>query len=202
MVDMAKTKEQILADARAWKARNKERVRAARAAYYAKNKDKELSMAKIWRAKNQELLQAIKAKSNQAYRAKNKDLLRRKRKARAEHYRALHRKRYASDPNYNLACRLRASLTQALRLYDGDKKCSVNELIGCTIGQLKSHLERQFRPGMSWAKRNSFHIDHIRPVCSFDLTKLDEQKACFHFSNLRPLLPSENQRKHAKFLRS
>jgi hypothetical protein len=46
---------------------------------------------------------------------------------------------------------------------------------------------------MSWENAGSvWHIDHIRPVASFDLLDLDQQKLCFHYSNLQPLLAAEN----------
>ena len=45
----------------------------------------------------------------------------------------------------------------------------------------------------------SWHIDHIKPCAKFDLSKIEEQKACFHFTNLQPLWASDNLRKSAKY---
>lgn len=109
------------------------------------------------------------------------------------------RERYSSDPNYAISKRLRASLTQALRLGNATKRGSLLSLIGCSIAELKAHLERQFKPGMSWEARADWHIDHIRPCCSFDLTQEEQQRQCFHHSNLQPLWGVENQSKNGRW---
>lgn len=69
------------------------------------------------------------------------------------------------------------------------------ELIGCELSTLKEHLESQFKPGMSWENYGDWHVDHIRPCSSFDLTKNEEQQKCFHYSNLQPLWAHENLKK-------
>lgn len=69
--------------------------------------------------------------------------------------------------------------------------------LGCTPAQLRTHLERQFLRGMSWANRTDWHIDHIRPLASFDLTDPDQIKTACHFTNLRPIWAKDNLRKGA-----
>lgn len=49
-----------------------------------------------------------------------------------------------------------------------------------------------FLPGMSWERRSDIHIDHIRPCASFDLTDPEQQKQCFHYTNLKPLWARDN----------
>jgi hypothetical protein len=75
--------------------------------------------------------------------------------------------------------------------------CSI-ELLGCTIPELKQQLEKQFKIGMSWSNHGNWHIDHIKPCASFDLTKESEQRKCFHYSNLQPLWAKENSIKGKK----
>jgi hypothetical protein len=75
------------------------------------------------------------------------------------------------------------------------KKDKTEELIGCSYSFLRGHVEKQFRDGMTWDDPSSFHIDHIRPICSFDLTDPEQLKAAFHWSNVQPLTPEENLRK-------
>lgn len=74
-------------------------------------------------------------------------------------------------------------------------------LLGCSVRYLIAHLEQQWQPGMSWANYgiSGWHIDHIRPCASFDLSDPDEQRKCFHFTNLQPLWAKENIIKGAKY---
>ena len=71
--------------------------------------------------------------------------------------------------------------------------------MGCTIDELIAHIEKQFKPGMNWSNHGKWHIDHIRPCSSFELTDIEEQKKCFHFSNLQPLWAEENLKKAARY---
>ena len=47
---------------------------------------------------------------------------------------------------------------------------------------------------MNWDNhtKNGWHIDHIKPIDTFDLTDYEQQRVCFHYSNLRPLWASDN----------
>lgn len=72
-------------------------------------------------------------------------------------------------------------------------------LIGCSWKLLVSHITSQFQDGMSWSNRNLWHIDHIRPCASFDLTDPGQQKACFHYTNLQPLWSQSNMKKGKKW---
>ena len=75
------------------------------------------------------------------------------------------------------------------------------DLAGCDIEYLVEYLEDQFQAGMSWENhgRDGWHIDHIKPCASFDLTKLEDQKQCFHYTNLQPLWAYQNQSKGDKW---
>jgi len=76
-----------------------------------------------------------------------------------------------------------------------NKSDSTLALIGCTSVELKKHLESQFIDGMNWDNYGDWHIDHIRPCASFDLTSPEEQKICFNYKNLQPLWAKDNLRK-------
>lgn len=75
------------------------------------------------------------------------------------------------------------------------------DLLGCTISELRQHLENRFIGGMTWENHglHGWHIDHIRPCASFDLTQPAQQRECFHYLNLQPLWAKDNMSKSAKW---
>lgn len=94
---------------------------------------------------------------------------------------------------------LRSSLCNVLKRRS--KKSFIYNIIGCDINYLIKHYENLFEPNMNWENHGVvWETDHIVPCCSFDLTDIQQQKVCFHYSNLRPLLISENQAKGSKIL--
>lgn len=101
-------------------------------------------------------------------------------------------RRHKSLVNAKLVRRLRRYFERAFAA--GSKSQRAHELLGCTVDQLRQHLERQFKPGMTWANHSfeGWHIDHRRPLASFDLSDPAQQLAAFHFSNLQPLWAEEN----------
>jgi hypothetical protein len=108
--------------------------------------------------------------------------------------------RYQTDPQFKMAVVVRKRVILALKARGASKSKSLRELIGCSIQELKQHLESKFREGMSWENHGEWHVDHIRPCADFDLTNPEEQKNCFHFSNLQPLWAEENLRKSNKLI--
>lgn len=89
-----------------------------------------------------------------------------------------------------VVAKVRSSLTSAVR--NGKASPEFLEHLGCSVDELMDHLESNFLPGMTWENWGSWHIDHIEPVCSFDLANTEELKKCSHFSNLRPLWKQDN----------
>jgi hypothetical protein len=119
-------------------------------------------------------------------------------KLKANHERS--RLRMKTDPGYRMRIYATNRLRNAL-VYQGTVKSStMTRLVGCTKAELMLHLEKQFLSGMSWENYGpTWHVDHIRPCASFNLVDPDEQKACFHFSNLQPLWGKENREKGATY---
>jgi len=105
-----------------------------------------------------------------------------------------------TDPQYALKERVRSRIRIALKSARTSKSQKTIDLIGCSYSFLKEHLENQFRDGMAWDRPYSFHIDHVRPISSFDLNDSDQLKAACHWTNLQPLYPEENLRKGTKIL--
>lgn len=107
-------------------------------------------------------------------------------------------RRRATDICYREKTNMGNLIRSALKRKGLRKTYRTLSLLGCTAPQFIRHIERQFKKGMSWDNRPRWHIDHIRPCASFDLSDPEQQKICFHYSNLRPIWKSENMRKHAR----
>jgi hypothetical protein len=106
-------------------------------------------------------------------------------------------RRYHEDLKYKLMCLSRSRIGDALR-GRGAKSHRTTRLIGCSIEHLRQHLEAQFTEGMTWDNHGEWHIDHIRPCASFDLTHEQQQLECFNYTNLQPLWAKDNLSKGAR----
>lgn len=109
--------------------------------------------------------------------------------------------RRKEDLNYNIGNRLRSRIAHAVRGSGVRKALKTCELVGCSLEQLRKWLESKFTEGMNWDKflSQEIHIDHAKPVDSFDLSDPDQQKVCFHFTNLQPLWARDNLSKRNKY---
>jgi hypothetical protein len=120
--------------------------------------------------------------------------------------------RYANDPAFQIKERLRNQIKKQAKRYGfvnhyfgsvARKKMNykkVWDLVGYSSSELHAHIERQFTRGMTWEKflSGEIHIDHIIPKSTFDLDTLDELRACYALSNLRPAFARDNLRKGAR----
>jgi len=113
--------------------------------------------------------------------------------ANGEKIREYARKKYAEDINHRLAVRLRIRVWFALKGVTRGK--SATSLLGCSMQDFRNHLASKFTDGMTWENYGDWHIDHILPCASFDLSDIEQQKICFNYKNMQPLWASENQSK-------
>lgn len=106
---------------------------------------------------------------------------------------------YRDNPEFHILQCLRSRLGSAIRQAKANKTCRTMALLGCPWVWLEVHLESLFKPGMTWANHGPvWHIDHIKPCAAFDLMDSEQQKACFHWTNLQPLFVRDNLKKGAK----
>ena len=98
--------------------------------------------------------------------------------------------------NLYLSMIIRGRINTAIKKHFGSKAYKTIELLDCSIDECRKWLESKFLPGMTWDNHGlgegKWHIDHIIPCARFDLTKPEEQKKCFHYTNLQPLWAEEN----------
>lgn len=108
-----------------------------------------------------------------------------------------HRKRrMKSDPVYAIKERVRCLIKESVRKSSARKYTKTAEILGCSVVELREHIERQFLRGMSWENMGEWHIDHIVPISS--ASSEEEVIALNHHTNLRPLWARENLRKSNK----
>jgi hypothetical protein len=95
----------------------------------------------------------------------------------------------------NINYRLKKSLAARLRNVLNKNDTTMN-YIGCNIQYLREWFEYNFTSEMNWKNYGSFwSIDHIIPVCKFDLTIEDEKLKCWNWSNLMPVTIKYNSSK-------
>ena len=111
--------------------------------------------------------------------------------------RARQRERESSDAQFKLRRRLRSRFTQAIK--GSYKAGSAVHDLGCSIEFLKQYLESQFQDGMTWDNHGKWHIDHIKPLSSFDLQDREDLLEACHYTNLQPLWAKDNLRKGDKY---
>ena len=152
--------------------------REKRIEYYLKNREKRKEYKKEYYLENKEQIKE--------YCLKNKEKI----KERINRYA---RKRKKNDSNFKLAGVLRTRIWSALKGTVKSKRTM--ELLGCTLDELWIHLERKFTEGMTKENYGKWHVDHIMPCASFDLTDPEQQAKCFHYTNLQPLWALDNIKK-------
>lgn len=170
--------------------------------YREKNPEATKRRRKRWRDNNLEYARAESLRwyheNKERAQSKNRKWL----SANPEYHRDYHAQRYASDVQYRLRHRLRARLHSALKGYApsfNKPGCAVEDL-GCSLEELKVHLELQFRDGMSWSNHGEmWEIDHKKPLVLFDLTDRDQFLEACHYTNLQPLTRDENRSKGGRY---
>jgi hypothetical protein len=109
------------------------------------------------------------------------------------------KERRANDPLFRFACCMRARIRGGLKGYNKSKR--TEWYLDCTFEEAWAiDLIPKFRFPMTRENYGEvWEVDHIRPVCSFDLSDPEQVKACFHHSNLQPLFIGENRSKGGRY---
>jgi hypothetical protein len=123
---------------------------------------------------------------NKQYRDNNKDKIR------------LHKKHLLkTDIQYKLRTTLQCHVC---RIVKGQSKYYM-QFLGCDIKFFKEWIEFQFDKYMSWENYGTYwHLDHILPLCKFDMTEKFNLFICLNWTNHQPLHKIENVKKHGKFM--
>jgi hypothetical protein len=112
------------------------------------------------------------------------------------------RERRKTDSLYKFIRYVRTATWKGIKSAGVIKDCRSEKLLGCSFERAHSYITSLFKPGMSWKNHGfrGWHIDHIKPIASFNLADPKEQKKCFHYTNLQPLWAEQNLKKGSKIL--
>jgi len=183
---MSSRKAKRAAQESLWREANEDWLQEYRSSYYEKNKEKLKEKSRLYRKNNPDKIRKCHAK----YRDKNRQVINEK------------KMRYYQENKDKVVLKVANNIRVRLRraIKNNQKVGSAVKDLGCTVEDLKKYLEAKFLPNMSWANYGllGWHIDHIKPLSSFNLMDREEfLKAC-HYSNLQPLWASDNYEKSNK----
>lgn len=180
--------------------------------YWEKTKEQQKEKCKKWREENKE----HRKQKNKEWCEENKEHKKQKDseyrlanwEKKKEQMRNWKRKNYQdlkTNPERQeefIKYKIKTNTSRRIREILGQSKSQrCMEYVGCSLEELKNHIEEQFLEGMSWEnygedinknRVNAWHIDHKIPCKAFNLSNENEVKACFHYRNLRPLWATDN----------
>lgn len=162
-----------------WRLSAVDAYRAMRKRSYQRNRETNLARSRVYAQEHRE----EKAIYDKQYRKENS------------------KKRRAQIKEWELHSREHRTRQRLRRLFNhfmhGECIKSGESLVGCTFEFYKSYIEGLFKEGMTWDNHGEkgWHIDHIIPLAAFDLSKDEDIKRCFHYSNTQPLWCNENLKK-------
>jgi hypothetical protein len=192
---------------------NKEKMTEYNKKYWEETKEEQKEKNKLWRENNKEYTK----QKNKEWRVENKEHIKQKDKEykkknwdkiKKNHNEWL-RKNYLdmkTNPERKdefIRHKIKSNTGRRIREILGSAKSErCIDYVGCTLDQLRNHLELQFVDDMMWENYGSeWHIDHIIPCNAFALENEEQLKACFYYKNLQPLWAVDNIVKSDKYLK-
>ena len=157
-----------------YREKNKERLYNNHKEWYEENKDKWNEYIKEYREKNKDKIREIK--------------------------RNYERTRKANDPIYKLINNFRTAIYQVLKENQVQKNGHYFDILKYSPENLIEHLENKFKDNMTWDNYGKWHVDHIKPISSFQINEIGDKEfmSCWSLENLQPLWGEENIRKSNK----
>jgi hypothetical protein len=167
----AKNKERLLFDKKSWRKNNMEKAKTQDKVKYYSDPQKAQERSIKWRKKNNDKYKDSSKKSDKKRRSTIKGRL-----------------------NINIGNAIRFSLRT------GKNNHHWESLVVFTVQELKQHLEKLFKSGMTWGNYGQWHIDHKIPISVFNFNSPEDIdfKRCWALSNLQPLWAPDNIRKFNK----
>ena len=173
--------------------KNKERIKEKKRLNYLKNKEKIREENKKWREDNKEKRREYMKKYYQNNKDKLKKYIKKNKEKINKWGREYIKNKKKTDKNYKIRCNLRKSVWTALRNFTKTGKVKPSKKYGIDWKKVINHL-KPFPEDLS-----KYHIDHIKPLCSFDLTNPEEIKKAFAPENHQWLTIQDNLIKGGRY---
>lgn len=192
----SKNKERLSQKGKVYYKTNAEKLKDTHKNQYESNKEKRLAKTKEYQLKNPDKYIKYAKISKDRNREKNNE------KRRSPAYRAAINKyvkvKRETNTDFKIQSSLRDRFNKAVK--KSYKSGSAVRDLGCSIRELKMYLEAKFQPGMTWEKHgiHGWHIDHIKPLASFNLSYREQFLQACHYTNLQPLWARDNLSKGSK----
>ena len=172
--------------------KSKEKYQENKLLIHKENYEENKLLIREYQKKHYEKNKLLIQKKIKKYFEKNKLLIHKKRNIYLK-------KRREEDISFRILGNTRKRILTALK--SNSKSSKTIDLLGCDIAFLKQYLESKFKDGMCWENYGlkGWHIDHIKPCYLFDFKNIEEQKQCFHYTNLQPLSAIDNLIKGKKW---
>lgn len=168
-----------------WREENKE----ARKKWFKEHKEEIKEYKKKWFEENKEEQKEYKKKWHKKHKEEHNTRSKKYQQEHKEEIKEYRKNQYKTNKNFRFSCLLRNSIKRFFKGYKSDR---TEKLLGCSYEFAVKWIETQFTPEMSW---DNIHIDHIRPLASFNNIEQDKFKAC-NWRNLQPLLENDNLEKY------
>lgn len=155
------------------------------------------SKAKVYYKNNRESALVYQSRYKKAHKP---SLTPEQKQKRNKHSREYIKNRCLVDLNFKIRTRLRNKLSEELCKSRSEKYKATFSLLGMSLEEFKNYISAKFEPGMSWSNwgKYTWHLDHIKPLASFDLTDPVQQEKAFYFTNFQPLKAKDNLSKQDK----
>lgn len=192
-------KEEFIQYKKQWAEDNKREISQRQKDLYQKNRDERLASAKEYQNAHKE----EKSEYDKQYRKVNATKIN-------EYLKQYRKNRRQSDPNFKLRDYVSRSINTFLKAHGYSKnKKSTKDYLPYSIDELKTHIESQFEPWMSWQNYGRYNaiawddndsstwtwqLDHIVPHSTFKYTSMEDQlfRDCWALTNLRPYSAKQN----------
>lgn len=178
--------------------------RASQRRWREDNREKTRQQQKDWRQRNPEYYQNNRERILEGCRRryqsnpeKDRERVRKWQKANPDKRASYKRTRYCNDIDFRLSECIRNRVRSAI--YGDYKSGSAIRDLACTIPEFRSYIQSKFTDGMSWENYGDWHLDHVRPLSSFDLADPQQFEEAVHYSNYQPLWADDNFRKGSRY---